>query len=100
MDRFTRLPQEVLKLIIDNLEIKDAVNLSQTCKSMNTLIENRDFWRHRLLLDFRCVSLCADGDSEGRRAVHKETYKLLYWSESSDEYGVPEGSKPPVAVHW
>lgn len=83
-DKLTSLPHELLKMIIDKLQIKDAVSLSQTCKSLNNLIDGCDFWRHRLQIDLKCVSLSSDGQSIGTRNVFKETYKLVYWAENSE----------------
>ena len=60
VDKLTSLQQEVLKMIINKLHIKDVLSLSQTCKGMNNLIDSRDFWRHRLLKDLKCVSLSSD----------------------------------------
>ena len=52
---------------------------------MNSLIDNEDFWRHRLFMDSRCVSLCGNRQSTDNRSVYKETYKLVYWSENSKD---------------
>lgn len=83
-DKLSSLPQELLKMIVDKLQIKDAVRLSQTCKGMNSLIDRWDFWRHRLQKDLNCVSLSSNGESIGSRDVYKETYKLVYWAESGE----------------
>ena len=85
MDMLTRLPHEVLEIIVNMLPIESAVSLSATCKTMNRLIDNGDFWRHRLFMDLRCVSLSGDRQSGDNRCVYKETYKLVYWSENSKD---------------
>ena len=69
LDMHTRLPHEVLEIIINMLPIEGAVSLSATCKNMNSLIDNGDFWRHRLFMDLRCVSLSGDRQSGDNRSV-------------------------------
>ena len=85
-DHLTGLPEELLKIITDKLQIRDALSLSQTCKKMNNLIETREFWRHRLLKDLNCISLTAEGRPDGgSREMYRETYKLVHWSENSGD---------------
>ena len=71
------LPNELLGIIV-MMPIRDALNMSQMCKHMYTLVELAEFWKHRLLRDLNCYSICQNGDHSecGGREVLKHTYKL------------------------
>ena len=79
-----KLPNELIMNIIDKMSMRDALNTAQTCKQMNSFVECPEFWRHRLLKDLNCHSLCLNPDHGqcGSREVLKETYRLV--SKSTD----------------
>ena len=71
------LPTEVLTII--NLSIRDALNISQTCKRFHSVLGTPESWRYRLQKDLNCTSMTHDGQSS--REMLQETYKLVFWSE-------------------
>ena len=78
------LPNELIRGVIDKMPIRDALNMSQTCKHVYALVESAEFWKHRLLRDLNCYSICQNGDHGecGGREVLKHTYSLV--SKASD----------------
>ncbi|CAF0725230.1 unnamed protein product [Rotaria sp. Silwood1] len=45
---FISLPSEILQIIIDFLSIKDIISLCQTCQTFYTLLNDNNFWTHRI----------------------------------------------------
>ena len=80
------LPNELIRGLIDKMPIRDALNMSQTCKHMYALVESAEFWKHRLLGDLNCYSICQNvdhGECGGREVFKtKHTYDLV--SKASD----------------
>jgi hypothetical protein len=46
------LPPEILQLITEYLKLRDVVSLSQTCQTFYTLINDDNFWVHRIRCQF------------------------------------------------
>jgi hypothetical protein len=42
------LPSEILQMIAEHLNIRDAMSLSKTCRTFYTLINDDNFWIHRI----------------------------------------------------
>ena len=72
------LPTEIIYQIVNHLQIRDVLSMSQTCKRFYELINNVDFWRHRLMKDFQCYSVGIYGKSQEKLPLIKEAYKLTY----------------------
>jgi hypothetical protein len=49
---FFRLPLEILQVITDFLEIKDVLSLNQTCQTFYTVLNDNNFWIHRIHSQF------------------------------------------------
>jgi hypothetical protein len=47
-----QLPPEILQTITEYLNIRDIISLSRTCRAFNTLINNDNFWIHRIRCHF------------------------------------------------
>ena len=81
-------PQEILRIIIDSLSIRDALSLAQTCTYFNNIIDTAAFWRHRIFEDFSCYSVYHAGQASS--AVLKDTYRLLYLADNDDDDDIDE----------
>ena len=79
------LPTEIIYQIVNHLQIRDVLSMSQTCKRFYESINNVDFWRHRLMKDFQCYSVGIYGKSQDKLPVIKEAYKLTYSVDKNGE---------------
>ena len=55
LKQFTTMPPELIFKIFDKVCIKDILNLSETCKYFYELSKATEFWRQRLMRDFKVV---------------------------------------------
>lgn len=83
--KFLQLSPEVLYMIMDNLTIRDVLNLSQCCKYVYSIVNTTDFWRKRLSSDFQCYSLTYWGATKKGVELYRECYKLCHWAEHDEE---------------
>ena len=82
--KFLQLSPEVLYIIMDNLTIRDVLNLSQCCEYIYSIVNTPVFWRKRLSSDFNCYSfICWDSTKKGLD-IYRECYKLCHWAEHDD----------------
>ena len=75
------LPLEMIHRIMDNLSIREVLNVTETCNYLHFAINTADFWRHRLLRDFNCYSFSIRGCTDETLPVLRESYKLCYWAD-------------------
>src|ERR1700733_10961936 len=47
-----QLPPEILQTITEYLKVRDVFSLSQTCQAFYTLINDDNFWIHRIRCQF------------------------------------------------
>ena len=75
--KFTKMPLEIILFITDILSIRDVLKMTQTCKAFYDIINQAEFWRHRMMRDFNCF--CFDWVHKKNKSgnVHKDSYKLL-----------------------
>lgn len=65
------LPEELLFNIFLRLPINDIINVSQTCKKLALLLENRSFWHKLLARDFKNELV---GDKDDWKKTYKDAY--------------------------
>ena len=68
------LPPELIHRIVDFLDIRDALNMAETCLYFQVTIDTAEFWRHRLMRDYRCYSFSIKGCSDESLPVYRESY--------------------------
>lgn len=76
------LPVDILHLILIRLPLKDVLNLSESCKRINGIVNEDCLWSHLYGRDFPGKHKC---DEKGWRDMYKELYALRLKEERERE---------------